>query len=125
MCSRPPLVSRKLRETESQVHVCLRLDPPFSSLLRRLVLLDDLPNPLLILRTISLIHIVRLSLSGRFGVGVIEKILDAEKDLFDGNGGLPCLFLVQDGQTDGAGRVDVGVEERRDEFACVEIGLAV
>jgi hypothetical protein len=43
--------------------------------------------------------------------------LDSEEDLFDGDGGLPGLFLVEDREADGAGRVDVGVEERRSEFA--------
>ena len=37
--------------------------------------------------------------------------LDAEEDLLDGNSGPPVLLLVQDGETDGAAGVDVGVEE--------------
>jgi hypothetical protein len=37
--------------------------------------------------------------------------------LFDGDGGLPGLFLVEDRKADGAGRVDVWVEERWGEFA--------
>ena len=43
--------------------------------------------------------------------------MDAEKDLFDGNGGLPGFLFVEDRQADGAGRVDVRVEERWGEFA--------
>ena len=42
--------------------------------------------------------------------------LDAEEDLLDGNCRAPVLLLVQDAQADGAGGVDVGVEERRHEL---------
>jgi hypothetical protein len=43
--------------------------------------------------------------------------LNAEKDLFDGDGGLPGFLFVEDRQANGAGRVDVRVEERWSEFA--------
>jgi hypothetical protein len=39
--------------------------------------------------------------------------------LLDGDCWLPRLLLVEDGETDGSGRVDVGVEEGRRELACV------
>jgi len=51
--------------------------------------------------------------------------LDSEEDLFDGDGGLPGLFLVEDRKTDGAGRVDVRVEERWGEFAWTIVRYAV
>jgi hypothetical protein len=43
--------------------------------------------------------------------------LNAEKNLLDGNGGLPGFLFVEDRQANGARRVDVWVEERRGEFA--------
>jgi hypothetical protein len=43
--------------------------------------------------------------------------LNAEKDLFDGDGGFPAFFFVEDGEADCAGGVDVWVEEGWDEFA--------
>jgi len=41
------------------------------------------------------------------------------EELLDGDGGLPTLLLVENAEADGAGRIDVWVEERRDESACV------
>lgn len=38
--------------------------------------------------------------------------------MLDGDRRLPCLFFVQNGEANGTGRVDIGVEQRRDEFAC-------
>lgn len=43
--------------------------------------------------------------------------LDAQKDLFDGNRRTPILLLVQEGEADGAGGVDVGMKEWWLEFA--------
>jgi hypothetical protein len=43
--------------------------------------------------------------------------LNAEEDLLDGDGGLPGFLFVEDREADGAGWVDVRVEERRREFA--------
>jgi len=39
-------------------------------------------------------------------------------DLFDGDSRLPSFLLIQDRETDGTRRVDVGVEKRWCEFAC-------
>lgn len=58
----------------------------------------------------------------RIGVGGIEEFLDAEKDLLDGDGGFPAFFFVENGKTDCAGGVDVGVEERWCEFALWRFG---
>jgi len=62
-------------------------------------------------------QVVGLGLGRRLRVGLIEQRLNAEEDLLDGDGGLPAFLFVEDGQADGSGRVDVGVEERRDELA--------
>jgi hypothetical protein len=43
--------------------------------------------------------------------------LNAEEDLFDGDGGLPGFLFVEDRQADSAGRVDVRMEKRWGEFA--------
>lgn len=43
--------------------------------------------------------------------------MDTEENLLDSDGGLPAFFFVENGQADSAGRVDVGVEERRNELA--------
>lgn len=43
--------------------------------------------------------------------------MDAEENLLDGDGGLPAFFFVENGQANSAGRVDVGVEERRNKLA--------
>lgn len=90
--------------------------PPPSS--RRRILANNLLDPPLVLRAVSLEHVVRLGLGGGLRVGVVEEVLDAEEDLLDRDGRLPRLFLVQDREAHRAGRVDVGVEERRHELAC-------
>ena len=41
-----------------------------------------------------------LLLGGIQNVGVVEEILDPQQDLLDGQGRLPVLLLVQDGETD-------------------------
>lgn len=77
-------------------------------------------NPLdlvLICSPIPSEEVVCVSLSWRVGVGVIEKVLNSEEDLLDGDGRLPALLFIQDRQADGARGIDVGVEERWDEFA--------
>ena len=73
----------------------------------------------LVCRPVLLEQIVGVGLRGRLGIGFIEQILDTEKDLLDGDRGSPCLLLVQDRETDGAGGVDVGVEQRWRELACI------
>jgi hypothetical protein len=58
-----------------------------------------------------------ISLGGRVWVRLIKQVLDAEEDLLDGDSWLPCIFFIQDGQADRARGINVGVEERWDEFA--------
>ena len=59
---------------------------------------------------ILLEEIVGIGLSWGVGVGVVEEILNTEKNLFDRDGRLPVLLLVQNRQTDRARWVDVWVE---------------
>lgn len=56
-------------------------------------------------------------MSGRLGVGFVQQRLDTEKNLLDSDGGLPAFFFIENGQADSAGRIDVGVEERRNKLA--------
>lgn len=44
--------------------------------------------------------------------------MDTEENLLDGDRGLPVLFLVQNRQANGSGRVDVRVKQGWYEFAC-------
>lgn len=75
-------------------------------------------NTALVLRPVLLEQVVGVCLSRRLGIGVVEEILNSDKDLLDSDGWLPSLLLVQYGQADGATRVDIRVEKRWDEFAC-------
>lgn len=88
----------------------------FLALWRRIIAHCPL-DPFLVLVPVLLEQVVGLGLGGRLRVWVVQQVLHAQQDLLDGNGGLPPLLLVQDRETDRAGRVDVGVEERRDELA--------
>lgn len=81
------------------------------------VLLDDLLHLLLVGGAILLEQVEGVSLGGRLRVRFVQQRLDAQQDLLDRDGWTPALLFVQDGQADGTGRVDVGVEERRDELA--------
>lgn len=80
----------------------------------------NLLDPPLVLHPVPLVHVVSFGLGRRLRVGVVEQVLHAQEDMLDRDGGFPRLLLVQDGQADGARRVDVGVEERGNEFACME-----
>lgn len=44
--------------------------------------------------------------------------MDAQENLLDRDGWLPCLFLVENRQADGARGIDVRMEQRRYKFAC-------
>jgi hypothetical protein len=81
------------------------------------VVLDDTADFPLILGLVPLEEVVGVGLCGRIRVGVVEQVLDAQGDLLNGDGGLPRLVIVEDGQADGTGRVDIGMEQRRDELA--------
>lgn len=74
---------------------------------------------LLVSLAISLEEVVGIGLRWRIGIWVVEKILDAEKDLFDGDGWLPALFFVQDWQANSTGGINIGVEKWGNEFACM------
>lgn len=60
---------------------------------------------------------VCLALRWVCGVGIVKQILNAEEKLLDGDCWLPALILVQDTQTDGAGREDVWMKEFHIKFA--------
>lgn len=85
------------------------------------ILLDDPLHASLVLDPILLEEVICVGLGGRLGIWVVQKILNAEKDLLHSDGGLPSLLLVQDRQADGAAGVDVRVKQRRREFACTKI----
>lgn len=87
-------------------------------ILRRGILLYDILNLLLVRGAILFEQIERIGLRRRLRVRLVEQRLNTEEDLLDGDGGLPAFFFIEDGEADGAGRVDVGVEERGHEFAC-------
>lgn len=80
-------------------------------------------DPTLILHAVFLEEIVRLSLGWGFGVGVVQQVLNAEQNLLHCDRRLPCLFFVEDGEADRARGVDIGVEERGDEFACADTNM--
>lgn len=84
------------------------------------VLLDDLPHFLLVRGAVFLVEVVGLSLRGRLRVGVIQEVLDTQQDLLNRNRRFPRLLLVQNRKTDGSRGVDVGVEERGNEFAYMQ-----
>ena len=73
-------------------------------------------HPLLVVGSVLAEAGVSLSLSRILDVGIVEKVLDAEEDLLDGDGRPPVLVLVEDGEADRAGGVHVGVEQRRHEL---------
>lgn len=60
------------------------------------VLADDSLDLGLIRSLVPLEQVVRLSLGWGVWVWVVEEILHAKQDLFDGNGWLPSLLFVQD-----------------------------
>lgn len=93
-----------------------------SSLLRRGVLFHDALHLLLVRLAVLLEQVERVGLGGGLRVRLVEQRLDAEQDLLDGDGGLPALFFVEDGEADGARGVDVWVEERGGEFALWGLG---
>jgi len=66
---------------------------------------------------ILLEQVVCIRLGWRFGIGIIEQVLNADEDLPDGDCWLPTFFFVQDRETDCARRVDIWMEKRGREFA--------
>jgi hypothetical protein len=53
----------------------------------------------------------------RIRVDLVQQHLNAQQNLLDRDRGLPAFFFVQNAEADGAGGVDVWVEERRRELA--------
>lgn len=87
------------------------------SRLKRRVLPDNLLYSPFICRAVFLKEIVRVGLGRGFGVGIVKQILNAQKNLLYGNRGFPGFFFVQDRETHGTGRIDVGMKKRRCELA--------
>uniref|UniRef100_A0A8D8U346 Uncharacterized protein n=1 Tax=Cacopsylla melanoneura TaxID=428564 RepID=A0A8D8U346_9HEMI len=56
-------------------------------------------NPLLVLQSVLTVNCIRFSLCGVLNVGLVEKVLNTQQDLFDGNGGLPIFLFIQQRQT--------------------------
>jgi hypothetical protein len=83
-----------------------------------LILARLLLHPTLVFLLVVLKELKGFGLCRRVGIGIIEQVLNPNQDLFDGNGRTPTLFFVEDGEANGARRIDVGVEERWHEFAC-------
>ena len=67
-------------------------------------------------------QLVGLRLCRRVGVGRVQQVLDAEEQLLDSNSWAPVLLLVEDGEADRAGGVNVGVEEGGVELALGGLG---
>ena len=86
------------------------------------ILSNNALDPLLVLDSVALKQVVGVCLRGRLGVWVVEEVLDTQKNCLDGDGGLPGLFLVQNGEANSAGRVDIRVEQGRDELALRWLG---
>ena len=86
-------------------------------ILRRGVLLDEAPDLLLVGLLVLFEEVEGVGLRGGLGVWLVEERLDTQEDFFNVYRGLPAFFFVEDGEADGAGGVDVGVEERGCEFA--------
>lgn len=79
-------------------------------------------DPSLVLGLVVHKKLVGLGLGGAVGVGIVQEVLNAEEHLLDGDRGPPPLLLVEDGEADGAGGVDVGMEQGRDELALGRLG---
>lgn len=82
--------------------------PPTSS--RRGVLPNNVLDLFLICLAIFFEEIEGLRLCRRFGIRVIQKILNSQKNLLDCDSWLPSFLLVQDRKTNSARRIDVRVK---------------
>lgn len=89
---------------------------PGTTYLHGRVLADNLAHLALITRTVLLEHVVCFGLRRGFGIGIVEKILDTEEDLLNRNRRSPGLFFIENRQADGAGWVDIRVEQRGCKF---------
>ena len=87
--------------------------------LGRRVLLNYGAHLLIIRCAVLLEEVESVCLRRRLRVWLVEQRLDTQQDLLDCDSRLPAFLLVEDREADGAGGVDVGVEERRDEFAWI------
>lgn len=65
---------------------------------------------------------IRLALGRALRIRLVQQTLHPQQNILDRDRRPPPLILVQDGQAHRAGRIDVGVEERRGEFAFRRLG---
>lgn len=89
----------------------------FLAPLRRRIILNHQFDFLLIRCLVLLEQVIRLCLSWALWINLIQKELNTQQNFLDGNGRFPAFFFVEDREADCAGRVDIGVKERRGEFA--------
>lgn len=75
------------------------------------------PHTFLIFQSVLTVDGVRLGLGGIFDVWLVQQVLDAEQDLFDGDGWAPVLFFVQQRQANRARWIHVRMEQGWLEFA--------
>lgn len=82
------------------------------------ILPNDASDTSLVFHLVLLKEVVSLGLCGRLGIGVVEKVLDTERNLLHRDGRLPTLLLVENRQADGARWVYIRVEQGGRELAC-------
>lgn len=71
-----------------------------------------------VLRLVVNEQLVCFRLSRTIRIRIIQQILDSDQNLFESNRWTPALFFVQNGQTNGSRWINIGMKERRHEFAC-------
>ena len=77
-----------------------------------LILGGEVLHLLDILFAVVLVEVQGFLLCGTLNVGlIVDQFLDAQQDLFHCYVGLPVFFIVEDGEADCSGGVDVGVWE--------------
>jgi len=82
---------------------------------RRLIVPDHLLDLLLVRLGILLEQRVRIRLRRTVWIWLVQQRLHTEKDVLQRDRGLPAFVLVQNAETDGAGGIDIGMEQRRRE----------
>ena len=83
------------------------------------VLFDHLAHTFLISGSIFLENVVCICLRRRFGIGVVQQVLNSNENLLQCDRRAPGFFFIQDREANGARGIDIRVEEGRSEFAYV------
>ena len=71
-----------------------------------------------VLRLVVDEKLVCFRLSRTIWIRIIQQILDSDQNLLESNRGTPALFFVQNRETNCSRWINVGMKERRHEFAC-------